>query len=70
MAKYTYQSDSDDVIDIPAYSLHVASGDTVEIPDSDTSFDGRPGFTRAKTPTAPAPAEASESTPPATTTTN
>lgn len=46
----TFKNITDHQIDVPLYDLHVAPGDTFEVPDEVAySFDGNPDFATSKT---------------------
>lgn len=45
----TYKNDTGAPFEAPLYELRVPAGETFEIPDEDTSFDNRPGFTKSRT---------------------
>ena len=48
----TYKNETGGPVEITRYELRVQDGQTFEVPDEDTSFENRPGFTssRVKTP--------------------
>lgn len=47
----TYKNETGGLVEITRYELRVQDGQTFEVPDDDTSFEGRPGFVSSKVKT-------------------
>ena len=61
----TYKNETGGPVEITRYELRVQDGQTFEVPDEDTSFENRPGFTssRVKNPdVTPDPAVVTDAT--------